>query len=152
MTDTLAPRTAVLQNLLDLVIVVAGWLPHIVQTNTNSLRVFRLLRPLRTINRLPGLRIVVTTLLNAAPNLGGMVVMLAFFFFMFSVIGVQLWAGRWRQRCMDADNAYCDIDKCGFGGNMSAWRASCACMAGVECSKENLNVCPCLTLWHPARI
>ncbi|XP_055342711.1 voltage-dependent T-type calcium channel subunit alpha-1G-like isoform X2 [Paramacrobiotus metropolitanus] len=60
------------------------------------LRVFRLLRslrPLRVINRAPGLKLVVETLLTSLRPIGNIVLISAIFFIIFGILGVQLFKG-----------------------------------------------------------
>ncbi|OQV23966.1 Voltage-dependent T-type calcium channel subunit alpha-1G [Hypsibius exemplaris] len=60
------------------------------------LRVFRLLRslrPLRVINRAPGLKLVVETLLTSLRPIGNIVLISAIFFLIFGILGVQLFKG-----------------------------------------------------------
>ena len=47
----------------------------------------------------PGLRILVTLLLDTLPMLGNVLLLCFFIFFIFGIVGVQLWAGILRQRC-----------------------------------------------------
>lgn len=46
-----------------------------------------------------GLRILVTLLLDTLPMLGNVLLLSFFVFFIFGIIGVQLWAGMLRNRC-----------------------------------------------------
>lgn len=60
------------------------------------LRVFRLLRslrPLRVINRAPGLKLVVQTLLSSLRPIGNIVLICCTFFIIFGILGVQLFKG-----------------------------------------------------------
>jgi hypothetical protein len=57
------------------------------------LRVFRLvraLRPLRVINRAPGLKLVVQTLLSSLKPIGNIVLICCTFFIIFGILGVQV--------------------------------------------------------------
>ncbi|XP_017482708.1 PREDICTED: voltage-dependent T-type calcium channel subunit alpha-1H-like [Rhagoletis zephyria] len=61
-----------------------------------SLQVFRLLRslrPLRVINRAPGLKLVVQTLLSSLRPIGNIVLICCTFFIIFGILGVQLFKG-----------------------------------------------------------
>lgn len=91
-------------NVLDFVIVISGYLPMIIlqftgssmssnSTNFNVLRSFRVLRPLRTISGIEGLRILVSALLSAVPLLRDTILVLVFFFIIFAIAGLQLWPG-----------------------------------------------------------
>ena len=46
-----------------------------------------------------GMRILVMLLLDTLPMLGNVLLLCFFVFFIFGIIGVQMWAGLLRQRC-----------------------------------------------------
>lgn len=48
---------------------------------------------------LAGMRILVTLLLDTLPMLGNVLALCFFVFFIFGIVGVQLWAGLLRNRC-----------------------------------------------------
>ncbi|KAF3853180.1 hypothetical protein F7725_013868 [Dissostichus mawsoni] len=48
---------------------------------------------------LQGMRILVTLLLDTLPMLGNVLLLCFFVFFIFGIVGVQLWAGLLRNRC-----------------------------------------------------
>ena len=68
-----------------------------------TLRVFRVLRPLRTIKRIQGLRILVVSLLKSLPMLLNIGIIVFFMLVVFSVIGMQLYMGELDQRCLDPE-------------------------------------------------
>ncbi|XP_031675291.1 voltage-dependent T-type calcium channel subunit alpha-1H-like, partial [Oncorhynchus kisutch] len=90
-------------NRLDFFIVMAGMMEYSLDGHNASLsaiRTVRVLRPLRAINRVPSMRILVTLLLDTLPMLGNVLLLCFFFvFFIFGIVGVQLWAGLLRNRC-----------------------------------------------------
>ncbi|XP_061604695.1 voltage-dependent T-type calcium channel subunit alpha-1I isoform X2 [Phyllopteryx taeniolatus] len=89
-------------NQLDFVIVMAGVLEYSLDGHNASfsaIRTVRVLRPLRAINRVPSMRILVTLLLDTLPMLGNVLLLCFFVFFIFGIVGVQLWAGLLRNRC-----------------------------------------------------
>lgn len=51
------------------------------------------------------MRILVTLLLDTLPMLGNVLLLCFFVFFIFGIVGVQLWAGLLRNRCFLDDNA-----------------------------------------------
>ncbi|XP_039472111.1 voltage-dependent T-type calcium channel subunit alpha-1H-like isoform X1 [Oreochromis aureus] len=57
------------------------------------------IKPMRLISRVPSMRILVTILLETAPMLGNVLILYAFVIHIFGVIGVQMWAGKLRNRC-----------------------------------------------------
>ncbi|XP_063327596.1 voltage-dependent T-type calcium channel subunit alpha-1H isoform X2 [Pelmatolapia mariae] len=94
-------------NQLDFVIVMAGMLEYSLDGHNASLsaiRTVRVLRPLRAINRVPSMRILVTLLLDTLPMLGNVLLLCFFVFFIFGIVGVQLWEGLLRNRCFLAEN------------------------------------------------
>uniref|UniRef100_A0A669BFF4 Voltage-dependent T-type calcium channel subunit alpha n=1 Tax=Oreochromis niloticus TaxID=8128 RepID=A0A669BFF4_ORENI len=93
-------------NQLDFVIVMAGMLEYSLDGHNASLsaiRTVRVLRPLRAINRVPSMRILVTLLLDTLPMLGNVLLLCFFVFFIFGIVGVQLWEGLLRNRCFLPD-------------------------------------------------
>uniref|UniRef100_A0A3Q3KDU8 Ion transport domain-containing protein n=1 Tax=Monopterus albus TaxID=43700 RepID=A0A3Q3KDU8_MONAL len=94
-------------NQLDFVIVMAGVMEYSLDGHNASLsaiRTVRVLRPLRAINRVPSMRILVTLLLDTLPMLGNVLLLCFFVFFIFGIVGVQLWAGLLRNRCFLDEN------------------------------------------------
>lgn len=53
---------------------------------------------------LSGMRILVTLLLDTLPMLGNVLLLCFFVFFIFGIVGVQLWSGLLRNRCFVEDN------------------------------------------------
>uniref|UniRef100_A0A7N9D5W2 Ion transport domain-containing protein n=1 Tax=Macaca fascicularis TaxID=9541 RepID=A0A7N9D5W2_MACFA len=95
-------------NRLDFFIVVGSMMEYSLDGHNVSLsaiRTVRVLRPLRAINRVPSMRILVTLLLDTLPMLGNVLLLCFFVFFIFGIVGVQLWAGLLRNRCF-LDSAF----------------------------------------------
>ena len=92
-------------NQLDLLVVVASWLPLLFPAldNFTAMRAFRALRPLRTINRMPGLRRQVDTLLDSLPHLLDVSLLSGFIMVVFGVLSLQLFQGLLRYRCYEPD-------------------------------------------------
>ncbi|XP_058262463.1 voltage-dependent T-type calcium channel subunit alpha-1G isoform X8 [Hemibagrus wyckioides] len=115
-------------NRLDFFIVLAGMLEYslnLQNVSFSAVRTVRVLRPLRAINRVPSMRILVTLLLDTLPMLGNVLLLCFFVFFIFGIVGVQLWAGLLRNRCflpvnfsvpqsVDLPNYYHDDDESPF--------------------------------------
>uniref|UniRef100_A0A4W6EBF4 Calcium voltage-gated channel subunit alpha1 Ia n=1 Tax=Lates calcarifer TaxID=8187 RepID=A0A4W6EBF4_LATCA len=90
-------------NRLDFFIVMAGMVEYsldLQNINLSAIRTVRVLRPLKAINRVPSMRILVNLLLDTLPMLGNVLLLCFFVFFIFGIIGVQLWAGLLRNRCL----------------------------------------------------
>lgn len=88
-------------NVLDFSVVISAWAPLLIPqlNNVSGLRAIRALRPLRTINRLPGMRKQVNALIDSLPALFDVMVLTAFFMVVAGVLGMQLFAGALRRRC-----------------------------------------------------
>ncbi|XP_070508575.1 muscle calcium channel subunit alpha-1 isoform X3 [Chironomus tepperi] len=85
-------------NLLDLLVVCVSLSSFVGDSEAMSavkiLRVFRVLRPLRAINRAKGLKHVVQCVIVAVKTIGNIVLVTCLLQFMFAVIGVQLFKGK----------------------------------------------------------
>uniref|UniRef100_A0A6Q2WW03 Ion transport domain-containing protein n=1 Tax=Esox lucius TaxID=8010 RepID=A0A6Q2WW03_ESOLU len=94
-------------NRLDFFIVMSGMVEYTLDLqniNLSAIRTVRVLRPLKAINRVPSMRILVNLLLDTLPMLGNVLLLCFFVFFIFGIIGVQLWAGLLRNRCYLEEN------------------------------------------------
>lgn len=63
------------------------------------LRTFRVLRPLRTLSTVPGLRALVVTVFSSLPKLGSAVALCLFINLIFSLIGMTFFGGKLNRRC-----------------------------------------------------
>lgn len=87
-------------NILDSIVVTMGWIslsPEV--ANVSAMRTVRVLRPLRTITGVEGMRMLVATLLSSMPMLLDVLILCAFLFLIFGTIGVQTFAGYLRYHC-----------------------------------------------------
>mmetsp|Transcript_53434 Transcript_53434/g.169965 ORF Transcript_53434/g.169965 Transcript_53434/m.169965 type:complete len:593 (-) Transcript_53434:66-1844(-) len=90
---------------LDLVSVVTAYsflMPGL--GNVSGLRAFRALRPLRTISGVPGMRVLVDTLIESIPLMIDVMVLITWMFFVFGIVGMQMFMGTVRGRCFEVDN------------------------------------------------
>ncbi|GFG39870.1 hypothetical protein Cfor_08850, partial [Coptotermes formosanus] len=91
-------------NLLDLLVVFVSLIAMFIRGSAISvvkiLRVLRVLRPLRAINRAKGLKHVVQCVIVAVKTIGNIVLVTCLLQFMFAVIGVQLFKGKFF-KCTD---------------------------------------------------
>jgi hypothetical protein len=74
-----------------------------------SLRVLRVLRPLKTIKRVPKLKAVFDCVINSLKNVFNILVVYLLFHFIFSVIAVQLFNGKF---FFCNDKSMEDFDEC----------------------------------------
>merc|ERR1719220_2997512 len=100
-------------NLLDILVVAVSLISFVFSSGAISvvkiLRVLRVLRPLRAINRAKGLKHVVQCVIVAVKTIGNIVLVTVLLLFMFAVIGVQLFKGKF---WMCSDRAQLDEDTC----------------------------------------
>ena len=90
-------------NILDFFIVMTSYMQYILQGvnfNLSGLRVFRVLRPLRSISNIPGLKVIVSALLDSVKLLRDTLVILFFFFLVYAIAGLQLFQGVLKKRCV----------------------------------------------------
>jgi hypothetical protein len=84
-------------NFLDFVVVVVGWVGTFVTGgNISAIRTIRILRPLRTINSMPKMKVLVTSILNSIPLLVDIFVLFCFLLLVFGIVGTQSYAGLFR--------------------------------------------------------
>jgi hypothetical protein len=87
-------------NVIDTIVVVMGWVslsPRV--ENISAMRTVRVLRPLRTITGVEGMRMLVATLLSSLPMLLDVLILCGFLFLIFGTVSVQTFAGALRYRC-----------------------------------------------------
>ncbi|DAZ95903.1 TPA: hypothetical protein N0F65_012614 [Lagenidium giganteum] len=87
-------------NWIDFLVVTVGIvaaLPGI--SSVDGFSAVRMLRPLRILNAVSGIKKLVAALLQSIPELLTVVAFLLFLFFFYGVIGVQLWSGALHARC-----------------------------------------------------
>ena len=122
-------------NILDCIIVSSGYAGMLLDgkgANLSVLRSFRVIRPLRTISSIEGLRVIVSALVAALPLLRDTILVLIFFFMIFAIAGVQLFAGALKNRCVMLETGVTDPT-----GLMCA--ADTDCRPGYFCGKRNQN-------------
>ncbi|EKX42435.1 hypothetical protein GUITHDRAFT_141128 [Guillardia theta CCMP2712] len=82
---------------MDLVIVVLGLMQDFLSISwlrsMAVLRASRMLRPLRAINKVPQLKLLVSFLLQVVPTLNTVLFLCTFIFFIFAIVGVQVFQG-----------------------------------------------------------
>ncbi|XP_034442102.1 sodium channel, voltage gated, type VIII, alpha subunit b isoform X3 [Hippoglossus hippoglossus] len=71
-----------------------------------SLRTLRALRPLRALSRFEGMRVVVNALVGAIPSIMNVLLVCLIFWLIFSIMGVNLFAGKYYFCFNDTEEAY----------------------------------------------
>ena len=100
-------------NRLDFVVVILGIVAAFDLGNFSAIRTVRVLRPLRTLQGFAGMRQLVVTLLKSLPLLMDVGVLVFFLFFLFGLVGVQLFSGALVRRCAVLDNPLTGCELCG---------------------------------------
>ncbi|CAE8644751.1 unnamed protein product, partial [Polarella glacialis] len=94
-------------NWLDFVVVVTAnitYIPGVTTDGLGFLRMFRILRPLRSLNAVPQMKVLVQTVLCSIPRLGNVSIMGAFLFGTFGIIGISLLDGVSYHGCRVTEN------------------------------------------------
>lgn len=89
-------------NWLDFVVVLTAWasfVPGGAASGLGFFRVFRALRPLRSLNAVPQMKVLVNTVISSVPKLGNVSAVGAFLFLVFGIIGVTLMSGTFNRLC-----------------------------------------------------
>ena len=84
-------------------------------TNVSIIRTFRLFRPLRSFTALPAMKSIISTMVASLTKLGEIMIVAVIFFYIFSILGVSLWAGdihyRWRETPAPVDGDWAVISE-----------------------------------------
>lgn len=96
-------------NILDFIIVISSYPTYFEDTDAPSdsgsfsisgLRAFRVMRPLKTISSVKGLKVLMQALFQAMPLLGDTLSILCFFFAIMAIAGANLMQGTLKKRCV----------------------------------------------------
>lgn len=87
-------------NKLDFIVVITGGMQLFSDSNKGSaLRTIRLLRPLRSINKIKGIRVIVGSLIESLPAMVNVALFLLFIIVLFSTFGLHLFSQMYEYRC-----------------------------------------------------
>uniref|UniRef100_A0A8C0PA61 Sodium channel protein n=1 Tax=Canis lupus familiaris TaxID=9615 RepID=A0A8C0PA61_CANLF len=88
-------------NWLDFVVIVFAYLTEFVNLgNVSALRTFRVLRALKTISVIPGLKTIVGALIQSVKKLSDVMILTVFCLSVFALIGLQLFMGNLKHKCL----------------------------------------------------
>ena len=133
-------------NWLDFIVVITGlmsFLPSI-SANLFALRVFRLIRPLKTISMLPNMRIFISTLISSMVDVGIVFLLFLFFLLIFAILGLSLWNETFEKRCRTSTttiNGQLPIDPL-YKGHLCGGRIDCGgkseyCLSLLDIRRKN---------------
>eukprot|EP00754_Rhynchopus_humris_P048123 Rhum_TRINITY_DN7588_c0_g1::Rhum_TRINITY_DN7588_c0_g1_i1::g.23587::m.23587 len=86
-------------NCIDFLVVIGGFISFIGQANVSVLRLVRVVRPLRTISRVAGMRTIMNSIVMAIPSLLEVSVLISFLMITFAITGMGLFMEGWHERC-----------------------------------------------------
>ena len=121
-------------NVGDFLVVVTGWVEKEMEgqgINLTALRTLRILRPLRSITHIQGMRIIFLSLLGSIRLLLSSMALLLFFFVVTSITSLQLFMGVLRSRCMDLDTGVVSQDDASVCGSQ-ACNPGQVCVTGLD--------------------
>uniref|UniRef100_A0A8C2G4Y1 Sodium channel protein n=1 Tax=Cyprinus carpio TaxID=7962 RepID=A0A8C2G4Y1_CYPCA len=88
-------------NWLDFSVILMAYVTEFVNLgNVSALRTFRVLRALKTISVIPGLKTIVGALIQSVKKLSDVMILTVFCLSVFALIGLQLFMGNLRQKCV----------------------------------------------------
>ncbi|XP_028927942.1 sodium channel protein type 9 subunit alpha isoform X1 [Ornithorhynchus anatinus] len=88
-------------NWLDFTVISFAYLTEFVNLgNVSALRTFRVLRALKTISVIPGLKTIVGALIQSVKKLSDVMILTVFCLSVFALIGLQLFMGNLRHKCL----------------------------------------------------
>nr|DBA25063.1 TPA: hypothetical protein GDO54_012636 [Pyxicephalus adspersus] len=94
-------------NWLDFSVIVMAYATEFVDLgNVSALRTFRVLRALKTISVIPGLKTIVGALIQSVRKLADVMILTVFCLSVFALIGLQLFMGHLKQKCVRNFTSY----------------------------------------------
>ncbi|XP_077175950.1 sodium channel protein type 1 subunit alpha isoform X2 [Paroedura picta] len=88
-------------NWLDFTVITFAYITEFVDLgNVSALRTFRVLRALKTISVIPGLKTIVGALIQSVKKLSDVMILTVFCLSVFALIGLQLFMGNLRHKCL----------------------------------------------------
>ena len=74
--------------------------------NIGAIKTIRLLRPLRSVNKIKGLRIIISAMILSIPPIANVIFFLMFIIILFAVFGLHLYSGMYEYRCRLTEKPY----------------------------------------------
>ena len=115
---------------MDLVVVVMGWVVKLSSkgVDVKTLRLLRILRPMKSISAVQGMKEIIMVLVNSIRPLASAFLVIMLFLQIFAISGLSLWSGLLRNRCIDLDTGEMDL-KSVCGNASCGVDEGCASMA-----------------------
>ncbi|OMJ69330.1 hypothetical protein SteCoe_32973 [Stentor coeruleus] len=129
-------------NILDFVVVILGWMGYFLGgQNITMIRSIRILRPLRTINSIPEMKILTVSIIKSLPLLFDIFLLLVLFLLIFALVGTQIYGGLFSQQCFTLDGQPTG-DLCYLDPKCSEYELNCGnsgCSENQYCWNSNQN-------------
>ncbi|KAI4887076.1 hypothetical protein NFI96_013964, partial [Prochilodus magdalenae] len=108
-------------NWLDFSVIVMAYVTEVVDLgNVSALRTFRVLRALKTISVIPGLKTIVGALIQSVKKLSDVMILTVFCLSVFALIGLQLFMGNLKHKCIrQPPDVKCETGN--LPSNMTEW-------------------------------
>uniref|UniRef100_A0A8C5KCF4 Sodium channel protein n=1 Tax=Jaculus jaculus TaxID=51337 RepID=A0A8C5KCF4_JACJA len=105
-------------NWLDFSVIMMAYLTEFVDLgNISALRTFRVLRALKTITVIPGLKTIVGALIQSVKKLSDVMILTVFCLSVFALVGLQLFMGNLRQKCVRWPPPFNDTNTTWYGND-----------------------------------
>lgn len=111
-------------NILDVTVITLSYLTIVIQDlgNLSVMRTFRVLRALKTVAIIPGMKTIVGAVIDSVKNLKDVVVLTLFSLSVFSLLGLQIYMGLLTQKCiLNGPNDMNDTQWFNWNNNSSNW-------------------------------
>uniref|UniRef100_A0A8D0FSD1 Sodium channel protein n=1 Tax=Strix occidentalis caurina TaxID=311401 RepID=A0A8D0FSD1_STROC len=130
-------------NWLDFSVIMMAYVTEFVDLgNVSALRTFRVLRALKTISVIPGLKTIVGALIQSVKKLSDVMILTVFCLSVFALIGLQLFMGNLRNKCViwpiNVNETFLDNGSKGFDweeytNNMCRYFCNGCCLLRSQC-------------------
>ncbi|XP_032090833.1 sodium channel protein type 5 subunit alpha-like [Thamnophis elegans] len=77
----------------------------------SALRIFRILRTLKAVSVIPGLKVIISSLLQSVKKLANVMLLTVFFLAVFALVGLQLFMGNLRYNCVPCSDLTENLNK-----------------------------------------
>ena len=128
-------------NWLDWVVVVMSWVTIVFGlNNVSSIRTVRVLRPLRTMSRIPNMNVIVGAMLKSIAPLGNVMLLCSVIFFIFGILGVQFWYNLPKMYCGPDALYYNELNHWNeAGSDFRCWDLNTHTVSDVPCGCDQLG-------------
>lgn len=131
-------------NILDVTVITLSYLTIVIQDlgNLSVMRTFRVLRALKTVAVVPGMKTIVGAVIDSVKNLKDVVVLTLFSLSVFSLLGLQIYMGSLTQKCiLNGPTSMNESQWFAWNSNSSNWLLDSSQGGDQKSSKLNYKLC-----------